>query len=242
MQRPLLAFAAIALSLLPVRAAGQADKKDPVSLTADVGFVNTAGNTEVTTLSGAEQLEATHGRWTFGQGLAVVYGRTSGTTTTNQWRANLRGDYGLTPLLGVYVHGGWERNRFAGISRRFEEGTGLSCKLIAAKRDHLDLEGGVSLNQQRDNAGVTVHFAAARAAASFKHLLTNAAFFEQTLESLTNLNDSQDERINSETVLVAPISKRIALKASYVVRFDNRPEPTFKKTDRLFSTGLQVVF
>jgi putative salt-induced outer membrane protein len=242
MRQPILAIAAIHVTLLPARAVGQADQKDPISLTADLGFVNTTGNTEVTTLSGSERLEATHGRWTFGQGLAVVYGRTSGTTTANQWRAELRADYGFTPDLGVYLLGGWERNRFAGIGRRFEEGTGLLFKLIASERDHLELEGGLSLNQQRDLAGVTANFASARAAASFKHRLTDGAFVQQTLESLTNLKDSQDERINSETTLVAPLLKRIALKASYTVRFDNQPEPTYRKTDRLFSTAVQVVF
>jgi len=28
--------------------------------------------------------------------------------------------------------------------------------------------------------------------------------------------------------------------ASYVIRFDNQPEPTFKKTDRILTTGVQV--
>jgi putative salt-induced outer membrane protein YdiY len=48
--------------------------------------------------------------------------------------------------------------------------------------------------------------------------------------------------VYSESALTAPISKQIALKASYVIRFDNRPEPGFQDTDRTFTTGLQIVF
>ena len=42
--------------------------------------------------------------------------------------------------------------------------------------------------------------------------------------------------------LVAPLSDVIALKLSYAIRFDNLPEPGFEKTDRIFSSGVQVTF
>ena len=68
------------------------------------------------------------------------------------------------------------------------------------------------------------------------------AFFTQTLEALFNLQDSEDLRVNSETAITAPLSRQIALKASYVVRFDNQPEPGFEDTDRILTTGVQIVF
>jgi putative salt-induced outer membrane protein YdiY len=48
--------------------------------------------------------------------------------------------------------------------------------------------------------------------------------------------------VNTETGLVAPISSHIGLKLSYVIRFDNQPEPGFKKTDRLLTSGVQVTY
>ena len=41
---------------------------------------------------------------------------------------------------------------------------------------------------------------------------------------------------------MAPLSGYFALKLGYVVRFDNLPEPNVKKTDRFFTSGLQVSF
>jgi putative salt-induced outer membrane protein YdiY len=38
---------------------------------------------------------------------------------------------------------------------------------------------------------------------------------------------------------VAPLSSHLALKISYVVRYDHRPEPGFRSTDRLLTSGLQ---
>jgi putative salt-induced outer membrane protein YdiY len=42
--------------------------------------------------------------------------------------------------------------------------------------------------------------------------------------------------------LIAPISQRIGLKISYVIRYDNVPQAGFSTTDRLFTTGLQLTF
>ena len=42
--------------------------------------------------------------------------------------------------------------------------------------------------------------------------------------------------------MVAPLSRHLGLKIGYVVRFDNLPEPDVKKTDRFFTSGLQVTF
>ena len=65
---------------------------------------------------------------------------------------------------------------------------------------------------------------------------------QQVLELLSNLKTSKDQLLNSETSLTAPISKRIALKSAYLIRYDNLPEPGFKKSDRVFTTGIQIVF
>ena len=49
-------------------------------------------------------------------------------------------------------------------------------------------------------------------------------------------------RMNSESSLVAAFTSRLALKLTYLVRFDNLPEPGFLDTDRLFTAGIQVKY
>jgi putative salt-induced outer membrane protein YdiY len=59
---------------------------------------------------------------------------------------------------------------------------------------------------------------------------------------------SEDYRINSETSVVVPLSTHVAMKASYIVRFDNLPSMNaagtapLLKSDRILSTGIQVSF
>src|SRR5690606_39346209 len=56
--------------------------------------------------------------------------------------------------LSAFVSGEYERNRFAGIRRRFEEVVSLSFALLNGGRTELALEIGAAFNQQRDLEGV----------------------------------------------------------------------------------------
>jgi putative salt-induced outer membrane protein len=234
-------FCLLTLLAVPVL---RAQEKPPRSrqLQLDFGLVNTAGNTSTTTLNAGEQGSFLMGAWGIAQEFSVLYGTTEGKKSAESYMAMLRGDYALSNRFGLYLLGGWDRNRFAGISRRFEEGAGLSFKAVTTARTTLSIEAGLSQTQQRDLAGNSNNFAGGRGALSFKQLLNTKAYFQELGEILPNFKHGEDVRIGSETSLVAPLSASIALKVGYVVRFDNDPEPGFKKTDRSLTSGLQIVF
>ena len=215
---------------------------DSLQLTFDLGYVNTAGNTDLTTLNFGEHLSFATGSWVLGQYVTVVEGRSNGEETAAQYKTAGRVDRVLSPRFGAYGLGGFERNVFAGIAQRYEEGAGLTAKAVDQPHDLLSFEGGISFIQQRSVTRIRETFGAGRAAAQYKHGFGDATYFQQGVELLANLQNSADRRVNTETILVAPISKRIALKAAYAIRFDNQPEPGFKKSDRVFTTGIQITF
>jgi putative salt-induced outer membrane protein YdiY len=100
----------------------------------------------------------------------------------------------------------------------------------------------MSFIQQLSTLGVHRDFPSARVASTYRHLFTRTAYFLQSAELLPDLKTSKNLRVNTETGLVAPISSHIGLKISYVIRFDNLPEPGFKKTDRLLTSGVQITY
>jgi putative salt-induced outer membrane protein len=163
-------------------------------------------------------------------------------TNASDWKAGARLDYVIDDGVGVFALGNFERNTFAGFKWYFEEAAGLAATLVNGGGNLLKTEVGASLNQQRSLTDSTNSFIAARVAATYRRNLTDAAYVQEEASALPNLQQTKDLRINSETSLVAPISKRIAVKMSYAIRFDNLPEPGFKKTDRIFTSGLQIVF
>ena len=233
-------LACLALAGAPL--AAQTPAHDSLGGSLAVGFVNTAGNTELTTLNVEEKLayRPATSPWRGSQFFNIVYGKESGTENANLLKTGARVDYQLSKRLSAFAGGTFERNRFAGISRRFEEPVGLSFAAVQTDKQQLDLEGGLDFTQQRDLNNVNDNFTAARAAAKYQYSFTKNSNLSENLEFLPNLDTGKDYRINSETALVAPLSGRISVKLAYTIRFDNLPEPGFKKTDRIFTSGLQV--
>lgn len=229
----------LALFALPTRSALGQDPPKPREFSADVGYVSTSGNTEVSTLNLGERLILRAGRWEHRHQFGSVYGSQDGEQTSNLLFTNWRSDWKFHPRLSLFGYAGFDRNAFAGISRRFEEALGLSAKLLALANDQWSLEAGFAMNQQRATDGSSIDFASVRSASTYKHLFTKTAYFQQSVEFLPSLDVSEDYRMNSETALVAPLSSHIAMKVGYVVRFDNLPETGRGKHDRILSSGLQ---
>lgn len=210
---------------------------------ADFGFINAAGNTSVTTLNVGEELHdipALHYR--VAQTLAIVYGKTDGTESANLWQANVRGDRDLGDRWGVYALVAFDRNTFASIDRRFQEGVGALYHAVRTPRDVLDAEAGLGLVETRSTDGVSMTDPIARVAGNYRHILAPKSYVEELLETLPDLRVGRNLRINSATSLVAPLFRNLALKASYVVNFNNDPEPGRENTDRFLTTGIQISF
>lgn len=240
-----VALVAIAFVLIPAVATPpglRAQDADSVRITTDLGLVNASGNTNLTTFNVGEELLATMGPWGLKQTFGVVRGESDGETTASLWRASVRGDRSIDGRLGVYLIGAFDRNRFAGISRRFEEGAGVVVRAVRTDENLVELEAGAGLTQQRSTTGDDDSFASARGAATYRWSFRDASHAQIGAEVLPNLEESDDLRVNAAADLVAPLARALALKVSYVVRYDNLPEPGFRKTDRVFTTGLQITF
>ena len=139
---PLIVLALLALSLMPTRLSAQADPGQ-VHVTGNLSFVNTAGNSDLTTLSGDEVVQkmTEDSLWKFQQVASTVYGRSEDSTTASAFTVGGRLDRMLSSRLSSFAGANWQRNRFAGIARRFEELVGLGYQLLALERDQLSVEG-----------------------------------------------------------------------------------------------------
>jgi putative salt-induced outer membrane protein len=211
-------------------------------ITADLGYVQTSGNTAVTTTSMGEKWTQSRGKFTLEQTFAFVYGEQAGLEVNKTLAAGVRGDYKLGSHFSLYGDAKFDRAPFSGIARRTVESFGLQLRALAAPNDTVRVSLGGSMTQQLGTDDNQNNFPAANAGFVWRHTFTAAAYFQQNLEAIPNLKDQDDLRVSSESSLIAPISARIGMKLSYVVRFDNVPEPGFKSTDQTFTTGLQITF
>jgi putative salt-induced outer membrane protein YdiY len=217
------------------------ESSDTLRLAGTIGLVQTSGNSNLLTLNVGEELAWFSGAVALRQAFSTVYGRSEGETNASSWRASVRGDYRFSPALAAFARAGFDRDRFAGISRRFEEGVGLALVALDRARDRLELELGTDLVQQRTTLGVSDGFVSGRSVARYRRDFgATGSYVQQSVEFLPNLEALEDFRLNSESVLVAPLSRQFALKLSYVVRLDNLPEPGFASTDRMLTSALQI--
>lgn len=214
---------------------------DPSELLLDFGLVNTSGNDDVTTVAVKDEYTFDpQGAWSFSQRASWLYTQQDGETNTNTITAGLRADRDLTPRLALFGTVGYFRAPFSGVSRRFDEGAGLAWKAIVAPRDSLDLEAGVSLVQEHTTDNLDDNYTAARLAGHFRHMLTDRAYAGASAIYLPTLDNLDDYLLDTEVFLAAPLGQWLALRVSYLVRYDSSPPDDFETTDTVFTTGLQV--
>ncbi|MEO6208847.1 MAG: DUF481 domain-containing protein [Gemmatimonadaceae bacterium] len=243
MSARVVVIAALSLVIPPGARAQAADTTHKFSGSGEFGLVNAAGNTEVTTLNFGEQLSyAPTKLFHFMQTASIVYGKTDGVESASLWQGNLRGDRDLGNRWGAYALLEFDRNTFAGIDRRFQEGVGALYHPVRTATDTLSAELGVGLVEQRSTSGSSTTQPIGRIAGVYRRSFAPKAYGEEQLEILPDLQVGKQLRINSATSVVAPLFRNLALKASYVVNFDNDPEPGRRKTDRFLTTGVQLSF
>jgi putative salt-induced outer membrane protein len=212
------------------------------TIAADLGYVSTTGNTDVMTVNVGQRFNLVTGHWRFEEFVQVVYGESEGAVNSNFIRAAVGGEYAVRSSLGVAAGLLFDQNRFSGVLRRSEQYLGLVWRVVEGERDTLRLDAGGSFTQQRNVDGTARSFPAARTALWYKRGLAPKAFVMQTVELVPNIETTEDYRVNAVASLVSPIMKSLALRVEYQVRYDNLPEPTFRATDRIFTTGIQVSF
>lgn len=241
-----LAAALLQLGVARTAMAQDAAEKKNLEFSGNAGFAQTNGNANAISTNFGNKLKYTLKGWVLGEDLSFFYGEADDKVNANFWNGGLRAERTLTPRIGVFVATRFDRNVLQGISSRFEEGFGLDAKLIVAPRDQLSMQIGGSAFQLNLTPGSTVsvarNFPAARLGLDYKHSFSELAFFQQTAEYLPTLNENGVYLVNTESSLVAPLSKRLGLKFGYVVRFNSTPpvreDVRLKKTDTFFSSGL----
>lgn len=246
--RASLAGVAFLVATVSLGAQGTSKKKRDISATA--GFTQTSGNANATTVNLGSKISYSLVGWTLAEDLSFFYGEAEHKVNANFWNGGLRAERMVMNRLGVFAATRFDRNVLQGISSRFEEGFGLDWKAVVAQRDLLSLQVGGSVFQQTLTPGSTAsmkrNFPAARLGLNYKHSFSDLAYFQQTGEYLPNLSEHKAYLVNTESALVAPISKNLALKLSWVVRYNNAPpvreSVRLKTTDTFFSSGLTVSF
>jgi putative salt-induced outer membrane protein len=210
----------------------------------ELSFVDTGGNTDVVSLSAKNLLKYTFseelkGAWK----LSALYGESEGVKNAERYATELRLDYLLTDQLFSALIAGWLKDEFAGIESRYYLGPAIGYKFLNGPRHFLVSEVGLNYVKEEYTDGTEKDYPEGRAFGQYQYAFTEKNRFSQSLEFLYDFEDSDNYRVNSETALISALSDYLSLKASYEIKYDNKPVPsTLEETETILSMTLVVNF
>lgn len=151
--------------------------------------------------------------------------KSNGVVTSNRAMAGYELDYKFNEQIFAYGLGGFERNTFAGYTRRFTESGGVGY--TAFKRDdmYLELTAGPAFQQTRYVDGRTDHKVSARAGVDFGWEFVKDV---KLTEKAAILIGSQ---WTSTTAVTVSLVEALAARASFDVIHENDPLAGRKATD-----------
>lgn len=211
---------------------------------AELSFVDTGGNTEVSTLSAKNLLKYTFSeRWLGSLKLAVLRGESDGERNAENYLAEVRLDYLFTDRAYSSAIAGWSKDQFAGIDSRLYVGPAVGYKFWTGPKHLLLAEAGLYQVNEQYTDDTDEDYIEGRAFSQYEYVLTDRNKFSQSLEFLYNFEESKDWNLNSETAVISALNHHLSLKTSYVIKYDNRPVPsTLEETDTILGVTLVVSF
>ena len=193
-----------------------------------LGLSRTTGNTDDTGFLVAVNLarDGLHTR----QQIAAALDRqkTAGALTRERYLANYQLDYKFTDRLYAFGLLGWERDTFAGFTRRFTESFGVGYRVLTGDRMWLDVEAGPAFRQTRLVGGGSDNQTTARGSLAYRwQMLDNLVFTQDASVFL----GSGNRTLTSSTAFSAAITGALSSRLSYDGTQESDPPAGRKKTD-----------
>ena len=208
----------------------------------ELSFVNTSGNTEVTTFAAKDKLS-----YKFSPKietilrLSALYGKSDGVKTSENYSAKLKGTYLISERFYTGIVAGWSKDIFAGIDSKISIGPALGYKILTGPTHTLDFEAGVEYVDEKYTDATKNDYFNGRASIEYLYAFSEKSNVGQSLEFNYDFENSDNYDIASVTAVTTALSDMLSLKASYNIIFVNAPVPTtLKKTDTTLSVSLII--
>jgi putative salt-induced outer membrane protein len=166
----------------------------------------------------------------------------SGTLKAERYEAGVRASRALGDRWQAFVGASGLRDRFAGIDFRGVLESGATYKMLLGPVHTLSFDFGLAWTSQNPTEGARFSYWGGLAALNYVWTLSKTAALTEAFKFYPNFDTSSGWRLTSETALKASLTELLAIKLGYEFRYDNRPEPGFKKTDTASTVSLVATF
>ncbi len=207
---------------------------------AQLSYVNTSGNTRVSTLAAKNTYNYDWSKASLELEASGLGTQSAGVVTAEQYDSHEKVSRNLSGNDYAFEKGTWSKDRFSGVRDHYELALGLGRHLLHGVLDKLYTElGGGWVVENRINSP-DQSYGSYRAYVRYTHDFSPTANFSQGLEYLGSFESASDYRMNADTALITTISAHFSFKASYVWKYVNSPADGFGRTDA--TTSMALIF
>ncbi len=223
--------------------------------TFDLGFTQTAGNTETETFTlGTNAVRATT-RDKITVNYTQIYSTSNASgpnlTTANAKRGGIAYNLNVAPKMYIFGLVNLENDEFQSLDLRFNPAGGVGYHAIKKPNTILDLSVGASMDKEFFSAapgtppgspGLNQTYAEILIGEEFTHKFSKTISMHENLVMFPNVSKVGNYRMNFDISAAAAIKKWMAFQISASDRYLSDPLPGRKTNDILFTTGLHFVF
>jgi putative salt-induced outer membrane protein YdiY len=223
--------------------------------TFDLGFTQTAGNTETETFTLATNAVRATSRDKITVSYSQIYSSSNASgpdlTTANAKRGGIAYNFNVAPKMFVFGLVDLENDQFQSLDLRFSPAGGVGFHAIKTPNTLLDLSIGAAMDKEFFSASATVPagspllnqtYAELLLGEEFTHKFSKTVSMHENLVFYPNVSSIGNYRMNFDISASAAIKKWMAFQISASDRYLSDPLPGRKTNDILFTTGLHFVF
>jgi putative salt-induced outer membrane protein len=220
----------LALFAAPIYAAEEEkdDSKVKHEGSVELGFVNTTGNTDNTTMDFKFNSKVNYTKWSHEFIANAFFTSPNDETTGERYLAAYRGRRAFAERDSVFVLVRYTDDRFSGFKYQTSAFGGYGRHVLIGPKHFLDAEIGAGYRQDETTEGETNNEAVAQLNGNYKYVINDRSNFVQDIFIISG---SSNTEVASFTGLKVNINKTLALSLGYDLKHNTNPPEGKEKTD-----------
>lgn len=207
---------------------------------SDVNAMNTTGNTRTQSLGTNSDFRYDWERYALSSQVKTYTARDNQRNTAENYLLGSKVEWNFIRPNYLFKSLVWDKDRFSGIDNRTTVGLGYGRYVYESKRQSLIGEFGYQQIWEDRSRTDAESFGSLRFYGKYWLDITYLIRLSHGLEYLKEFENTSSFRVNSISDIAFRLSRYIALKSSYEIKFDNDPAPGFRKTDTIFMIGVSA--
>jgi putative salt-induced outer membrane protein len=202
---------------------------------AELGFVQTGGNTDTSSLNVKGKAINDGDDWRSTVEAGALQSKDTGTTTSEKYNFSIQEDWKGLSAGYLFARLAYEQDKFGGYNSRTSETVGYGFDILKSDDKQWNAEVGGGARQTEDVAGVKVSDTVVRASTVLSWKISEVATFSQELKTE---GGKEGYITNSVTALTSQVAGNLSSKVSYAVQNNSKAPVGTKASDTILSASL----